>query len=196
MLTFRTTPLFGGALIADLPSTFLDVSNIRQVPDNQEVYLDKDSLTSIMFDILERVGPPGSSDATDGTALTIHLEEIAQSDVDSLKIWSITPTIFSKLPEGIPAYTLVATQTPRPDPDSQKETADFTAIVLTLIRLERETTDIVITINVPHVKGEYDEADVDLEIGKQGKMIEDAVESSAMIWETFKIKEWNLFNDV
>jgi hypothetical protein len=67
---------------------------------------------------------------------------------------------------------------------------------LTLIRLERESTDIVITINIPHVKGEYDEAEVDLEIGKQGKMIKNAVEYAAMIWETFKIKDWNLFNDV
>jgi hypothetical protein len=117
MTTFRSTPLFGGALIADLPSTFRDVrwsdlpldntcwviitedhSNIRQVPDNQEVYLDKESLTSIVFDILERVGPPGSSDATDGTALTIHLEEIARSDVDTLKVWGTTSTKFSKLP--------------------------------------------------------------------------------------------------
>jgi hypothetical protein len=51
-----------------------------------------------MFDILERVGPPGSSDATDGAALTIHLEEIAQADVDTLKVWSTTSTKFSKLP--------------------------------------------------------------------------------------------------
>jgi hypothetical protein len=54
----------------------------------------------------------------------------------------------------------------------------------------------LITINVPHIKGEYDEEDVDLELGKQGKMIEDAVEYAAKIWETFKIKDWNLFNEI
>jgi hypothetical protein len=111
---FRSTPLFGGALIADLPSTFADVryvaqrvsimfwliktSTIRQVPDSQEVYLDKDGFTSIIFDITERVGPPGSTDATDGAALTIHLEEIVDSDTDTLKVWSTTPTQFSRLP--------------------------------------------------------------------------------------------------
>jgi hypothetical protein len=111
---FRSTPLFGGALIADLPSNFADVryaaqrvsilfwliriSTIRQIPDSQEVYLDKDGFTSIIFDITERVGPPGSTDATDGAALTIHLDEIVDSDTDTLKVWSTTRTQFSKLP--------------------------------------------------------------------------------------------------
>lgn len=198
MAVYRSTPLFGGALIADLPSSFADVSTIRQVPDNQEVYLDKDGFTSIIFDITERVGKPGSGDVTDGEALTTHLEEIVNSDSDTLKVWSTTRTRFSKLPQHIPAYTLIATQIPVPVSDKNVESSapDFTAIVLNLIRLEQESTDILITINVPHIKGEYSEEDVDLELGKQGKLIEDAVEFSARIWETFKIKDWHLFNEV
>ncbi|KAI9743302.1 MAG: hypothetical protein M1818_003148 [Claussenomyces sp. TS43310] len=198
MANFRSTPLFGGALITDLPSSFADVSTIRQVPDNQEVYLDKDGFTSIIFDITERVGGPGSNDATDGQALTVHLEEIVDSDSDTLKVWSTTRTRFSKIPQHIPAYTLIATQIPVPVSESEAKSAapDFTAIILNLIRLEQESTDVLITINVPHIKGEYTEDDVDLELGKQGKLIEDAVEFSAKIWETFKIKDWHLFNEV
>lgn len=72
---FKQVDLFGGAIVASIPSTFEDVSDIRQVPDNQEVYLDKDGFSStvpsiypnfvmmvvdsifagIVFDILERV---------------------------------------------------------------------------------------------------------------------------------------------
>jgi len=195
-MSYRSTPLFGGALIADLPTTFADVSTIRQVPDNQEVYLDKDGFTSIIFDITERVGPSGSSDELDGEALTTHLEEIVESDLDAIKVWSTTRTRFSKLPQHIPAYTLIATQTPQADPNARRTAPDFTAIVLNLIRLEHESTDLLITINVPHIKGEYTEEDVDMELGKQGKLIEDAVEYSARIWETFKIKDWHLFNEV
>jgi hypothetical protein len=116
MTTYRSTPLFGGALIVDLPSTFADVrcqnlplnpllptetnnpSTIRQVPDHQEVYLDKDGFTSIIFDITERVGVPGSGPATDGAALTTHLEDIVDTDIDTIKVWSTTSTAFSKLP--------------------------------------------------------------------------------------------------
>jgi hypothetical protein len=104
--------------------------------------------------------------------------------------------VLTTISDNIPAYTLIATQTPHPDPKSKDLAPDFTAIVLNLVRLEKESTDILITINVPHIKGEYDEEDVDLKLGKQGKMIEDAVEYAAKIWETFKIKDWNLFNEI
>ncbi|OWO99334.1 hypothetical protein B2J93_442 [Marssonina coronariae] len=189
MTRYTSTPLFGGALIVDLPSSFADVSTIRQVPDHQEVYLDKDGFTSIIFDITERVGVPGTGPAVDGAALTTHLEDIVDSDDDTVKVWNTSNTH-----ENTPAYTLIATQTPPPKPGSKSP--DFTAIVLTLIRLESESTDILITINVPHIKGEYTVEEVDMQMGKQGKLIESAVEHAAKIWETFKIKDWGLFNEV
>lgn len=96
----------------------------------------------------------------------------------------------------IPAYTLIATQSPNADQSKSSAVPDFTAIILTLVRLEKESTDIVITINVPHIKGEYVEDEVDLELGKQGVLIGDAVEYAARIWDTFKVKDWGLFNEV
>lgn len=98
--------------------------------------------------------------------------------------------------EGTPAYTLISTQTPHVNQSRDTTSApDFTAIILTLLRLEKQKTDILITINVPHIKGEYDEDEVDLELGRQGKLIGDAVEYSARIWSTFKIKDWGLFGE-
>lgn len=194
MPKYLSTPLFGGALSADLPAKFADVSKLRQVPDNQEVWIDQDGFTSIIFDITERVGPSGSGPKIDGQAMTDHLEDMVGSDINTVKIWNTAETEFSRLEKGIPAYTLISTQTPRVRPGEQKSSApDFTAIVMTLLRLEKQKTDILITVNVPHIKGEYDEDDVDLELGKQGKLIGDAVEYSARIWESFKIKDWGLF---
>lgn len=95
----------------------------------------------------------------------------------------------------IPAYTLIATQTPQKS-ESAGAAPDFTAIILTLLRLEKESTDILITVNVPHIKGEYNEDDVDLELGRQGKLIGDAVEYAAEIWQTFKVKDWGLFKEI
>jgi hypothetical protein len=197
MTTYRNTPLFGGALVCDLPEKFADVSKLRQVPDNQEVYIDKDGFTSIIFDITERVGPSGGGLETDGRALTTHLEELVGDDTDTVKVWNTTETQFSHLDENIPAYTLIATQTPKPDPRLERTSApDFTALILTLVRLEKEKTDILITINVPHIKGEYDEEEVDLALGKQGELIGDAVEYAARIWGSFDVKDWGLFNEI
>lgn len=95
-----------------------------------------------------------------------------------------------------PAYTLIATQTPKTGHSRDQTSApDFTAIIMTLLRLEKYKTDILITINVPHIKGEYNEEEVDLELGKQGRLIGDAVEYSARIWESLKIKDWDLFGE-
>ncbi|KAF3059998.1 putative ran guanine nucleotide release factor [Daldinia childiae] len=203
MTTFKSTPLYGGALICDLPANFADVSLIRQVPDHQEAYIDKDGFTSIIFDINERVGGPGSGAEIDGRALTTHLEELVGDDLENVKVWNTTPTVFSRLDDEIPAYTLIATHTtqkadkPTDDkPQRPVSKTDFTAIILTLVRLENEKTDLLITINVPHIRGEYDEDDVDLQLGKQGKLIGDAVDYAAKIWETFKVKDWGLFNEV
>jgi len=96
----------------------------------------------------------------------------------------------------IPAYTLIATQTPQAANRDRSAAPDFTALILTLVRLEKEATDILITINVPHIKGEYDEEDIDLAMGKQGELIGDAVEYAAKIWSTFNIKDWGLFKDI
>ncbi|RYC56658.1 hypothetical protein CHU98_g9550 [Xylaria longipes] len=204
MATYQTTPLFGGALVCDLPTNFADVSLLRQVPDNQEVYIDKDGFTSIIVEINERVGSEGSTAEIDGAALTTHLEEVVGEDVERLKVWNTTPTQFSKLDEDIPAYTLIATLSPHAPPSTGADssgtprpgTPDFTAIILTLVRLEREHTDILITVNVPHIRGEYDEDDVDLQLGKQGRLIGDAVDYASRIWESFRVKDWGLFKEV
>ena len=102
---------------------------------------------------------------------------------------------FLHVSESIPAYTLIATQTP-PTKSERSSAPDFTALILTLVRLEKESTDILITINVPHIKGEYDEDEVDLALGKQGELIGDAVEYAARIWSSFEVKDWGLFKEI
>jgi hypothetical protein len=54
----------------------------------------------------------------------------------------------------------------------------------------------LITINVPHIKGEYDEDNINSKMGEQGKLVGDAVEYATRIWETFEIKDRSLFNEL
>ena len=68
-------------------------SIIRQVPDNQEVYLDANGLTSIIFDITERVAHL----ATDEDALKYHFEDIVETG-EGVRIWDSTTATFAKLP--------------------------------------------------------------------------------------------------
>ena len=52
------TPLYGGALAMDLPSTYFDVSGIRQIPDHQEVFVDRGAGSdwSLVCEIVEHQG--------------------------------------------------------------------------------------------------------------------------------------------
>ena len=45
--------LYGGAIVADVPARFLDISMFREVPDNQEVYADVNTDESVIVELLE-----------------------------------------------------------------------------------------------------------------------------------------------
>lgn len=72
--------LFGDAIVAELPNDLVDVSyvfgilwfrlfrnavhrSLRQVPDNQEVFLYPDSNVSIVIEVLQRVSKPIDAEA-------------------------------------------------------------------------------------------------------------------------------------
>ncbi|PFH33783.1 Ran-interacting Mog1 protein [Besnoitia besnoiti] len=56
-------PLFGGAMTCHLPETFKDVSSIRQVPDNQEVFMDMSSERSLVIEVVEYQETVSDADA-------------------------------------------------------------------------------------------------------------------------------------
>ena len=87
---YRAVDLYGGALTTLLPSTFADVADLRQVPDNQEVYLDTEGFTSVVFDLLERVEKP------DEEALKYHLSDVVDGE-EGVKVWGMSQAVCSKL---------------------------------------------------------------------------------------------------
>ncbi|KIW89006.1 uncharacterized protein Z519_10491 [Cladophialophora bantiana CBS 173.52] len=71
--------LYGGALTVELPVELIDSSDIRQIPDHQEVFLSPTTLTSIIFEINNYVGPsitdPRASSAPTTTTSTTTLPD-------------------------------------------------------------------------------------------------------------------------
>lgn len=92
-----------------------------------------------------------------------------------------------------PAYTIIATQHPAPQQENRRPQPDFTAILLVLVRLAEQKTDIVITINVPHVPGEYAKDEVDFAAARQGPLMDTAAAIRQQILQTFEIKDFGLF---
>ena len=89
------SPLFLLLLVVfdDWISTCSCVSDIRQVPDHQEVYLSSTGFSSIVFDITERISEP----STDEGALKYHLEDIVESP-EEVRVLSSNSVHISKLP--------------------------------------------------------------------------------------------------
>lgn len=66
----RKYDLFGGAITVDLPPGLIDASDLRQVPDTQEVFLSPHSDVSYIFDITESVAPRELKQATESGLYT------------------------------------------------------------------------------------------------------------------------------
>eukprot|EP01136_Pigoraptor_vietnamica_P004176 Opistho-1_new@34248 len=75
-LSVSQRPLFGGAMSLCLPASFVDVSAIREVPDNQEVLVHMESDQSVIVELVEHEAMP------DEQAPIHHFEALA-SDNDA-----------------------------------------------------------------------------------------------------------------
>jgi hypothetical protein len=93
----------------------------------------------------------------------------------------------------MPYYTLLATSPPGAKQRGRDNEPDFVGILLTLIRLEQQKTDIVVAVNVPHVRGQYDPAEVDLQSGKWGPLLEKGREMREKVLEGLEVRDWGLF---
>jgi Ran-interacting Mog1 protein len=197
-LSHRPTPLFGGAIIANLPSSTIDASTVRPVPDSQEVWVQAEpqtgNETSIIFDILEYVEPDSHADnsaapapalalhgtnddsstnpeeATNLAALDIHLSEIVTPG-DRLRVLSRDSHIaLPQFPPGTPALG-VAVEVTGPRVGG----AGALKLWVTLVRLKEKRTDLVVTVNVPRGSEEG---------------LEEIVRG---IWDSLEVRDWGLF---
>ncbi|BFZ59195.1 hypothetical protein YB2330_000199 [Saitoella coloradoensis] len=164
MPSVTSIKLFGGAITADIPSHFIDASQFRQVPDHQEVLLDTSSKEdrSIIIEILERVPE------NDNNAAKAHFDALAHDNEaeDNAQVLSVVPCSTEEiphLPNNVSAYILTGTQQvvkfyPRRRGSEDLVStghalspAPFVVILLALIRLPQQETDIVISMNIDFI---------------------------------------------
>jgi hypothetical protein len=72
---WESKTLFGGAIVCSLPASFKDISRIRQVPDQQEVYVEKDTDISIIFELISY-----TDTIADGKAGEYYFQDLAQQN--------------------------------------------------------------------------------------------------------------------
>ncbi|KAK7192931.1 hypothetical protein DPSP01_005141 [Paraphaeosphaeria sporulosa] len=180
-MQYKKVDLYGGAITVDLPTAYGDASQIREVPDHQEVYLDENGYSGVIVEILEYVEKP-----TDAEALQYHFADLVDGTGDETNMLEQSHAAMAKVANK-PVYTLSFIQTP-PPPDRPRKTPDFVAIHLLLLRVKEHGTDIMVTVNVPHYPGEYEKAAP----GEKTSLMKDGDEIAKRVLESFDIKDWSL----
>lgn len=135
-------PLFGGAFQLDLPDNFLDVSQLRQVPDNQEVFVSKDSDESFVIELLE------TPDASLDSSIEYHWKDLCEANTASeCKILKSENVSIVSLDIAHKEETLVGIQSvPK---FGKAADIEQVTLYLYLLRIHNLNTDILISWNIP-----------------------------------------------
>ncbi|XP_073716454.1 ran guanine nucleotide release factor isoform X1 [Misgurnus anguillicaudatus] len=145
--TAMARPLFGGALSAAIPPSAQDISELRQIPDNQEVFANSQTDQSIIIELLEY-----QSHVQGAEAVRYHFDDVAASngaiESGSWKIQGVEQLTQSELllQECSSAWLLSGAQLVSKFNEQAKNTVN---IYLCLFRLPQFTTDILVTFNDP-----------------------------------------------
>ncbi|QRV86218.1 Ran guanine nucleotide release factor [Ceratobasidium sp. AG-Ba] len=129
-----------GAITIDLPIDLTDASDLRQVPDTQEVFLANDSGVSVVVEILERVAPDDPNQVAkfhfDSLA---HDNEATSSTVEAISTPAAQP---NPLVLSVLQGTQLVPKFNRTNPDTVK-------ILLAVYRALDKGIDLVLTFNIP-----------------------------------------------
>lgn len=180
-------PLYGGAISAVLPHNLVDVSQIRQVPDTQEVFILEEGLDnakldqSFIFDLLEHVDAGLVEES-----LRIHILELG----DVAALYPSVKVLHNEALQLDIYFSFFIQQSPKSDKLSL-------VTMIALIPLTRSNTDVVITLNVPILQLEEKTLTIDelaCEVfGNSASSINGAYHMIAEAARTLQVEDWSLF---
>ena len=138
--------LFGGAATCDIPSDWIDASTLRDVPDNQEVFVDRSGELSVIVEILEY-----QSGVEDSDSAKFFFTDLADADhavsteIDEIGILRHRP--FLSDPQGAVVTSIKGKHVKaKSGPDQEPHTV---YVNMTLFRAIHVAADILVTTHAP-----------------------------------------------
>ncbi|CDP00320.1 unnamed protein product [Coffea canephora] len=189
-------PLFGGAISSTFPLRFQDVSNIRQVPDHQEVFVDPARDESLIFELLDF-----KADVADNGSATWFLQDLAAEQnaegatvIEQSGVFQADGLQFGDMPTIIStAVGQMAISKGRQGRGAQ----NLVKVYLANLRLKGVATDVLITAYEPIVINPLSESAIAVGAGvavpaaQSGCMPMNEVFQLAAT--SFKVNDWSLF---
>ncbi|KAG0307160.1 hypothetical protein BGZ98_000914 [Dissophora globulifera] len=155
--------LFGGAMVMNLPLKFGDISHVREVPDHQEVFVNVAEDQSVIVEILELV-----AEATDDACAAAEAR-----------------LYFLLGQQRIAKFNEQKVRSPAPAQDAR----NLVQIMMFVVRLPRQETDIVVSYNVPlHIS----DSSSSKKVAHEGN-IQEAEAWFRNLVGSFEVKNWGLF---
>ncbi|KAI0225691.1 Ran guanine nucleotide release factor [Lamellibrachia satsuma] len=136
--------LFGGSMSISLPAFAVDVSTLRDIPDNQEVFVHSTTDQSIIVEILQYL------DEGDEQAVRSHFDSLAsdnECEPDNYEVKSIEQLQDITMHQCQSAYSLVGMQRVAKFHESAENEVN---VYMGLFRLPQHQADVVVTFNDPH----------------------------------------------
>ncbi|KAM7269029.1 hypothetical protein ACFE04_024526 [Oxalis oulophora] len=195
--SYTERPLFGGAVSTSFPLRFQDVSDIRQVPDNQEAFVDPNRDESLIFELLEF-----KHDVHDNESATWFLQDLA-NEQDSEGCTLIEQSGVVEVPglsfRNMPAIVTTAVGQMAVSKGRQgREAQNVVRVYLANIRLKEVGTDVVVTAYEPLVINPLSESASSVGAGLAVPALQSGLLSMSDVFKlavsSFKVRDWNLFS--
>jgi Ran-interacting Mog1 protein len=189
-MSFSQRQMFGGSITCDIPTVWRDVSNVRQVPDHQEVYQSISNDPNmpgpcLVVEILEHQDQCSNSEAA-----AYFFEDLASANgvtsPHDKKFMAVPLPVSPTLPNNAKACSGIGTQKISPGLDKnvggnpRSRNPRWVTVELCVLRLPDVGTDLLITLSQP--TDHSDEA----ESASFSQTFLRAV-------QTFQVRDWKLF---
>ncbi|KAG8748017.1 hypothetical protein FRC10_009769 [Ceratobasidium sp. 414] len=175
-----------GAITIELPAGLTDASDLRQVPDTQEVFLATSSDVSVVIEILERVAPDEPNQVAKwvlARVVQFHFDSLAH---DNEAVSSAVEAVDTPAVQPSPLVLSVLRGTQRV-PKFNRTNPDTVKILLAVYRVLDKRVDLVLTFNIP-IQAEKAGSAVASEAG-----LKKWVEAYEVAVSSFKIVDYGLF---
>ncbi|KAK7274807.1 hypothetical protein RIF29_15906 [Crotalaria pallida] len=143
-------PLFGGKISSIFPHRFQDISNVREVPDHQEVFADPSRDESLIFELLEF-----KPDVPDNGSATWFLQDLArEQDAEGCVVIEQSGVLDAPglMYRNTPAVVSTAVGQMTISKGRQgREAQNLVKVYLANLRLKAVETDVLITAYEPIV---------------------------------------------
>ncbi|XP_028068509.1 ran guanine nucleotide release factor-like isoform X3 [Camellia sinensis] len=184
-------PLFGGAIASTFPLRFQDVSNVRPVPDHQEVLGDPERDESLIFELLDL-----KLDVADNGSATWFLQDLAtEQDAEQVMIIEQSGVIeFDGLRcRNMPVVVTTAVGQMAISKEGQgREAQNIVRVYLANLRLREVGTDVLITAYEPIlISASTVGAGLAVPAAQSGCV--PMAEVFQLAVSSFKVNDWSLF---